>query len=71
MSAESEAKLRDIVIWFKEHQKEASDIEKRLELQERVIDNLIWYLSYLVEDIQRLEHRHPSQTSIVLPRLKI
>lgn len=71
MSFETEERLKDFAVWYKEHVKEISDVAKRTEFLERAMDNMLWLTTYLIEDIQRLEGRSPGDQSppsrLILP----
>ena len=68
MSRETEEKLKDFAVWFKEHVKEINDIEQRTRFLERAMDNMLWLTTFLIEDIQRLEGRAPGQeTGLIVP----
>ena len=65
MSRITEDKFKDVAVWYKEHKAECNDHEKRVVFNERAMDHLLWLMTYMLEDIQRLEGA--SRTSVLLP----
>ena len=65
MSKKSEQSLQNLCKWYLEHKGECSDLEKRVELLETAIVNLIYSYSYFVEDLQKVEQ---GQTNVILPK---
>ena len=68
MSRVTEQKLSDQCKWFMEHRHTITDPVKRTEFLETCVQNLIYLATYLIEDIQRLEHRERAENHICVPR---
>lgn len=64
MSRVTEQKLQDVAKWFYNHKSEISDPEKRTQFLEKSFDQMLWLLSFYLEDLQELEGRK----KIILPR---
>jgi hypothetical protein len=64
VSRVTEQKLQDVAKWFYNHKSEISDPEKRTQFLEKAFDQMLWLLSFYLEDLQKLEGRD----KIILPR---
>jgi hypothetical protein len=68
MSRQTEDKLQDFYKWYLEHEMDMkqSDFSKRLEAMHKMLYNCLWVITYLVEDIQALEGRLPTEGESIL-----
>ena len=57
MSRELEREIQDVALWYKEHRKELTDLDKKMEFTIKFCDLLLWTLARAVEDIKHLEGR--------------
>lgn len=68
MSEETEDRLRDWVIWYKEHEKQIprDNLAKKLEFMEKAVDGVLELLVMTAKDVQELEKRN-GRGSLWLP----
>lgn len=61
MSSDTEDKLRDWVLWYKEHEKQIPEeaVYKRLEFLTKALDGAFELLTMLTIDMQKVERRDP------------
>ncbi len=59
MSRQTEQKFNELAQWFNEaiEYQNHPDIDKRMELLLKLQQNVMWLLTYIVEDVQSLEGR--------------
>lgn len=60
MSAQTDRKLADCAQWFYHHyepMKGMYDLNKRVEFLEKIVENLLYLQTYVVEDLQKVEGR--------------
>jgi hypothetical protein len=70
MSRQTEEKFNELASWFNDFEKYMGhpSIDKRMEALRKLQTNIMWLLTYVVEDIQVLEGRHGrGGTGIVVP----
>jgi hypothetical protein len=70
MSRQTEEKFNDLAKWFNDFEQYMGhpSIDKRMEALRKLQTNIMWLLTYVVEDIQVLEGRHGrGGTGILLP----
>jgi hypothetical protein len=70
MSRRTEEKFNELAKWFNDFEIYMGhpSIDKRMEALRKLQQNIMWLLTYLVEDIQALEGRHGrGGTGILLP----
>lgn len=70
MSRQTEEKFNDLAKWFNDFEKYMGhpSIDKRMEALRKLQTNIMWLLTYVVEDIQVLEGRHGrGGTGLLLP----
>jgi hypothetical protein len=71
MSRRTEEKFNELAKWFNDFEIYMGhpSIDKRMEALRKLQQNIMWLLTYLVEDIQALEGRHGrGGTGILLPQ---
>lgn len=59
MSKETEDELKDVVVWYEHHKRDAAFLDGKIAFMETVVQNLINVTILQSADIQRLEHRDP------------
>ena len=67
MSLPTEKQLLDLGMWHEEHRRNCTDPEKRMEFCMRAINEILYFLASVVEDVQRLENRKRANGGILLP----
>lgn len=70
MSRQTEEKFNELAKWFNESiaYVQHPSVDKRIEALSKLQQNIMWLLTYMVEDIQTLEGRHGrGGTGILLP----
>jgi hypothetical protein len=73
VSRQTEEKLKELVTWFNEFESYMGhpSIDKQMEALRKLQTNIIWLVTYVVEDIQVLERRHGrGGTGLVLPQVQ-
>jgi len=53
MAYKSKEKLKEVAIWYEEHQRNCTDPAKRMEFALKTLENLIWLQSYFLEDLMK------------------
>lgn len=69
MSRDTEKKLLDIGIWFEENRRSlesSKDPKQTAEFCLRMCEHMLWALSYVVEDVRRVEGRQRAP-ELILP----
>ncbi len=70
MSRQTEEKFNELATWWNDFEKymDHPSVDKRMEALRKLQQNIMWLLTYMVEDIQVLEGRHGrGGTGIVVP----
>ena len=67
MSQPTEKHLLELGMWHEEHRRNCTDPHKRMEFCMRAINELLYFMADIVEDIQRLEGRRAPHNGILLP----
>ena len=67
MSRQTEKQLLELGMWHEEHRRNCTDPHKRMEFCMRAINEILYVMAGLAEDIQRLENRKRANGGILLP----
>lgn len=67
MSRRTEKQLLDLGLWHEEHRSNCTDPAMRMEFCMRAVNEILFYLASVAEDIQHLEGRKRVNGGILLP----
>lgn len=58
MSAKTEEKLMEFTRWYMYHKETITDVDKRSQFFEHAVQSMLILITYMIEDIQKMESRH-------------
>lgn len=67
MSRRTEKQLLELGLWHEENRRNCTDPIKRMEFCMRAVNEILFYLASVAEDIQALENRKRINGGILLP----
>lgn len=67
MSLKRLQELKDLAIWYAQHINDTDDPKLNVQFLKKALDNIMWIMAGMMEDIHKMEGRKTDRSSIIVP----